>query len=292
MDPDTSETGGLMTVRVLLETENVRLGVFTCPPGDEAWHTLNNVGANAHVVFPGTPVRIARGRRGPQVADNTWVMLYQPDQDYRRHLLDPAGDRCAFVELAPQLLEELGYRTHHVGWAFGQGRVTVAAPVWLRMQVLVTGLVTGPPPDPLATEARLLDVVADVVRGPAGAARMVTRPQDRLRVGRRVEDACALLSTGLDEALTLSGLAHKLQVSPFHLARQFREHTGRSVHEYREQARLRTAGAAFLADSRSRLGDVAAAAGFASHSHLTNRFSRAFGMPPSRLRSLTAQVTR
>jgi AraC-like DNA-binding protein len=63
----------------------------------------------------------------------------------------------------------------------------------------------------------------------------------------------------------------------------FREQTGRSIHGYRTEVRLR-ASLGRIADGE-RLADVAAAVGFASHAHLTDKFRRAYGVSPHEWRA-------
>jgi AraC-like DNA-binding protein len=279
--------------RDLLTTDSISLGVFCCPPADPAWARVNNIGANAHVVFPGTPVRISRGRREPQVADSNWAVLYRPGQDYRRHLVHPDGDRCAYVEIRPALLDELVAASDLAGQVFAAGRATVPPSAWLQLQLAVAGTARHAA-DRVTVESRAMEAVRQVVHGPRpGSSVRRARPPASARVAhrsrRRVEDACELLASDLDRRMTLTDLARLLQVSPYHLARQFRERTGQTVHGYREQARLRAAGASCLGCPGVRLADVAATVGFASHSHLTTRFSRMFGVPPSGLRALVAE---
>src|SRR3954471_10493123 len=95
-----------MASRVLLETAKLRLGEFTCAPGDPAWDAVNtNMGAWPHVVFPRTAVAIAQeGARSVLVTPNH-VVYYKPHQRYRRGLRDPLGDRCLWVEVTPELIE-------------------------------------------------------------------------------------------------------------------------------------------------------------------------------------------
>ncbi len=99
-----------------------------------------------------------------------------------------------------------------------------------------------------------------------------------------VEDAKALLAERFAERLTLESVAREVHTSPFHLARMFRRRTGFALHEYRTQLRLRAAVDRF--DGGDSLAGVAVACGFASHSHLTDAFRRAFGTTPSAFRDL------
>lgn len=85
------------------------------------------------------------------------------------------------------------------------------------------------------------------------------------------------------EPLELGELAERTGTSVFHACRVFRRVTGQSMHQLRAEVRLRHA-LALLLDSSMELADIAAATGFASQSHLTNRFRDRFGTTPARAR--------
>jgi AraC-like DNA-binding protein len=77
-------------------------------------------------------------------------------------------------------------------------------------------------------------------------------------------------------------IAARVGTSPFHLARVFRRDAGQTIHAYVHQLRLRTALARVM--DREDLSRVAADLGYASHSHFTALFRRAFGVPPTAAR--------
>jgi AraC family transcriptional regulator len=102
---------------------------------------------------------------------------------------------------------------------------------------------------------------------------------------------------------SLEAIAGMVDTSPFHLARVFRRLTGRTIHDYRNQIRLcralellesqapegrgRADKTGALSPRRRHLPvDLTALAlelGFASHSHFTTAFGKAFGVPPSEI---------
>ena len=82
---------------------------------------------------------------------------------------------------------------------------------------------------------------------------------------------------------SLDRIAATLHVSPYHLARLFREQTGYTVHGFRNQVRLRSA-LDRVRDPGTDLSSLAADLGFSSHSHFTKAFRAAFGVTPSALR--------
>ena len=79
------------------------------------------------------------------------------------------------------------------------------------------------------------------------------------------------------ESTPLAELADRVGVSVFHACRVFRRVTGRAMHEVRSELRLRHA-LALLLDSRRELAEISAMTGFASQSHLSNRFRARFGV--------------
>lgn len=92
------------------------------------------------------------------------------------------------------------------------------------------------------------------------------------------------------EPTSLASLASQAGVSVFHACRVFRRVTGAGFHAYRGELRLRHA-LALLVDGRAPLASVAADAGFASQSHLTNRFRARFGTTPAKMRASGSRTT-
>jgi AraC-like DNA-binding protein len=128
--------------------------------------------------------------------------------------------------------------------------------------------------DELALAEALCDAAAPEPRDPAAPSRRDRAIADELAFHLRVRFA---------GPASLSSLAAAAGVSPFHACRVFRRATGAGIHAYRRELRLRHA-LAMLIDGRSPIADVAAETGFASQSHLTNRFRERFGVTPARAR--------
>ena len=88
------------------------------------------------------------------------------------------------------------------------------------------------------------------------------------------------LEENLGRSVTLEELAHRANLGPFHLARVFRDEVGMPPHAYQMQARLGRARSLLLQGWP--VARVARETGFADQSHLTRRFKRLVGVPPSR----------
>jgi AraC family transcriptional regulator len=102
---------------------------------------------------------------------------------------------------------------------------------------------------------------------------------------RPVMEAIRHMQRHYAREITLSELAARVHLSPFHLARRFKQTTGMSPHQYLIEMRVNAARALLEAGSGQRsLAEIAAAVGFADQSHLTRHFKRRFGVTPSEAR--------
>lgn len=113
-------------------------------------------------------------------------------------------------------------------------------------------------------------------------------PPDRGPVRRAERDLAEALEFEVHRDptadLPLETLAARVGVSMYHACRTFRRATGSTLGGYRREVRLRLA-LALLLDGGLPVGEIALRAGFASQSHLTNRFRERFGAPPGALRA-------
>jgi len=102
---------------------------------------------------------------------------------------------------------------------------------------------------------------------------------------RAVADALRYIHTNYSRDLSLNDLAEAVHLSPFHLARLFKEALGVSPHQYLIQVRVNSARSLLSAGSGERsLAEVASAVGFADQSHLTRHFKRILGITPKQFR--------
>ncbi|MEN1705451.1 MAG: AraC family transcriptional regulator [Planctomycetota bacterium] len=145
----------------------------------------------------------------------------------------------------------------------------------------------GLDPDPMWVDETSLDLMADAL---ATAFALRAEPRKRRRSStvvdqvECVEAAKSFLASQMTEPLSLDDVARHVGLSPYHLSRIFREHTGVPVHRYLTRLRLRDA-LERLANGAEDLTDLALDLGYASHSHFTDTFRREFGMPPSAVRA-------
>jgi AraC-like DNA-binding protein len=238
------------------------------------------------LVFPRTSVVIHQAGHAPVVADPTRVILYNRGQEYTRRALSERGDECEWFALPPSLLAAV-MREHDAGvddrldrpftWTHG----AIDPATYLLQRRVSQHLLRSPSPSRLFVEESIV-LLAARCAVPPGATRAVRR-ETTAREHRDLAEACrVLLARHLGERLSLLEVAAHVGASPFHLARVFRQDTGLSLSDYAHRLRLQTALERVM--DGDDLARVAADLGYASHSHFTALFRRAFGASPSAVR--------
>jgi AraC-like DNA-binding protein len=263
--------GDHVRITPLYRSPVASLGAFWCPPDDVRWEQENHVGDVAHVIFPAMPVWIAADGDDPALAGPNHAMFFNAGDVFRRRRFNGRGDRNHFLVVSDDTMH---------GWLAGR-RVPKAVGKLLPrpyMTVRAIARAVADGAEALWVEEQLLALGHATVAGAFGH-----RDHRLRRTPAVVEEAKALLTERFSERLTLDEVGRAVNVSPFHLARSFRRHTGYTLHEYRTQLRLRAA-LERLAQGDEDLVHIARAVGYSSHSHLTASFRRVFGVAPSRLR--------
>jgi len=93
----------------------------------------------------------------------------------------------------------------------------------------------------------------------------------------------AILNRRLGEPLSLADISKAIGVSPYHLCRVFRRHTGVPIHRYRDRLRLFASLDMILERTHSVL-DIALTLGYANEAHFSDAFRRTFGTRPGAYR--------
>lgn len=120
------------------------------------------------------------------------------------------------------------------------------------------------------------------------------RPTDPVRADRvhmsraKLNRVMEFVEARLDRALSLHDLARVADLSPFHFSRVFKLTTGETPYHFVCSRRLARA-QQLLIERDMPLAELALACGFASQSHFTAAFSKAFGTSPGRYRRVRAQ---
>lgn len=216
------------------------------------------LGRNAYVTPPGYLMLINPGEphtgQAAREGGFSYLALYPTLEDLRR-----------FAEDSDLLGGTLSFPRTHVR------DEAVHAGLWR-----AAGLATG---DPLTHETAFVAVLRELLRRHATCDAHPTGPAHARREVLRARD---YLHAHLEERITLSELAQAAGLSPYHLARLFKDTLGLPPHQYLEGLRVRRA-RNLLAEGRT-CADAALAAGFSSQSHLNRSFKRILGVTPAAYR--------
>jgi AraC family transcriptional regulator len=272
---------------LVFDGDLTRVGAFRCHPSHPSFHD-SGPARNFCFVFPRTAVKIHHEHEPAFVANPNVVTFYNRGQPYLRSSISTEGDRCDWFGVDIDVVRDV-VRTHdpsvdqrpEAPFRFTRGWSD--AYTYLLQRRVFEHLVKGETTDALAIEESILTLFGSVIqsayRMPPVAARSFGSKQ--VETVRHVE---FLLSTRLDECMTLRNIAKEVAISAYHLCRVFHRATGSTLHEYRERLRLRQSLENLLESDRP-LVDIALDAGFSSHSHFTSTFRREFSQTPSKVRA-------
>lgn len=270
---------------IVFETPLVRAARFRCDAGDSRFHDSGPAG-NCAVVFPRTAVWIQYSGSKSFVADPSIATIYNPGQEYSRRVISADGDRCEWFGVSSDIaldiaarLDQRAYDRHER--PFRAELAPVDRRLYFTQRALFRLLEKGEV-DSLKAEEAIIEIVALVMSNAYGKRKPIDAGGNDLQIDL-VERAKALLLQHLYAKQSLNDLAFELGVSAFHLCRIFRKQTGRTLHEYKTDLRLRTA----LEPLESRSADLSRIAlelGFSSHSHFTACMRSRFGVTPSAVR--------
>lgn len=110
------------------------------------------------------------------------------------------------------------------------------------------------------------------------------RPEEDQNLRPWLADARRWLDANRFGNVRLKACAEAVGAHPSHLAREFRNAFGMTVGDYLRDRRLEWAYEQILNDDR-KVADIAVAAGFADHAHLSRLFKQRYGVSPSTLRN-------
>jgi len=292
--PDLHEPVQTLRVTPLHHSGCVAIYDVRCRPSDfargpEEWSLTDQI------VFPRRGVFVHETRGQTIVADANRALFFNRGETYRVAHPACSGDDCTVFAFEAALLAEAVSEREPARGA-GQGspfRFTHApsddSVFALHERLRHAALDAGG--GELAIDEAAVQLLGALL-GAAYRGRDPVPRRTRASTARaqheQVERTSLFLATHLGEDLSLAAVARAVHSSPFHLARVFRREAGLSIHQYRHRLRLRQA-LVRIAEGELDLAALALTLGFASHSHLTDSFRRAFGAPPSAYRkSLSA----
>jgi AraC-like DNA-binding protein len=241
------------------------------------------------IVFPRTSVTITHAGKAPVVADPNVIMFYNNGQIYSRGKLSEAGDLCEWFGFGSELVADAirsfdPYVDDHPFEPFQFSHGPSDTTSYLLQRLVVNHILEAQRPNELFIEETVLEVLKRVVEYSYRQRGIFPKQMKSLAEKEVVDAIQKLLVTRFQQNLSLEQIATQLNYSLFHLCRLFRKHTGRNIHQYLTQLRLRTS-LEYVTQANTDLTSLALKLGFASHSHFTESFHKTFGTPPSELRN-------
>lgn len=280
--------------RLIFVGKTLQIGEWRCYPDSSLWGEENIAGHLPMLVFPRTSVQIQQASRELTVTTTNQIMYYNKDQTYYRGLVSRRGDICEYYYVCPQVLAEmfasLGVpEPSDLEAPFHMSHGPCDSHSFLVQRALYRYLSTTTNPDPILVEESFLSILPRLLR----QAVLLEPGRQRLRSSTirhrrfQVEVAKEFLTKNWHRSIALDDIAKECECSVFHLCRIFKECTGLSIVQFLSKLRLHNALEPVI-DTDTDLIHIAIRSGFCSHSHLTRRFGRAFGLPPSEVRQLSA----
>jgi AraC family transcriptional regulator len=272
-----------------------RIGQFRRGPRHPGFGGLHQT-SGALMVFPRTSVTITFAGQEPVVADPNVVMFYNRGQVYSRGKLSESGDLCDSFGFDPALVADAirpydAYVDDEPMQPFSFSHGPSDTNSYLLQRLVVNHILKDEPVDRLFIEETILRVLKQVIDNRFRQHAVLPAKKHTGSEKETVEAIQKLVGTRFEQNLSLEEIAGQLNYSPFHLCRIFHKYTGKSIHKYLKQLRLR-ASLEYISQPNTDLTDLALKIGFASHSHFTEAFRKAFGAPPSKLRNPTRKQMR
>ena len=274
----------------LFRGSDAAIGRFRCPTDHPLFHETGPI-SECLVVFPRTSVWIEHDGERRFVADPTVVTIYNRAQRYVRFPISSYGDRSDWFAVSDDVAREVASRFDPAAADAVRPFRVASAPsspgLYFRQRTAVSQMERGEL-DALAAEEVAMEIVGEVV---ASAYRGRPHAVQRSAPARRrrrdlVAAARAEIAATYSANRGVRDIAAAVGATPFHLCRVFREQTGLSMREFRNELRARRALELLGPDSQDgdSLSMVAHDLGFASHAHLVVMMRRHYGAPPGQIR--------
>ncbi|HEX4684446.1 MAG TPA: helix-turn-helix transcriptional regulator, partial [Gemmatimonadaceae bacterium] len=290
LSPDCSLGCSSLVDSVLFQTAQVAVGAFRCPIAYPSFRDTGPIERHI-VVFPRTGVWIRHAGGRPFLADPSVVTIYNAAQRYERFPESPDGDRCDWFGVSIQVARDIarsfdeGAGDSEVPFRFAVA--PSAASLYARQRRLLRR-VQNDVVDPLEAEEEVMGIVASSL-GRAYehlASPRARRPAAMARRRDLAEATRAELLRTVRENRSVHDIARAVGSSPYHTCRVFHADTGRTLHAYRGELRIRLALERLEHPTEgANLSALAHDLGFSSHSHFVQAMRRHLGVTPSTIRT-------
>lgn len=137
---------------------------------------------------------------------------------------------------------------------------------------------TNPPHSPFYAESAATFLTAHLIQNYATQT-ILPWKHPHILAKQTLQCVVGYVAHHLDEDLSLNTLADLVEMSPFSLARAFKQSTGQTLHQYIIQYRIAQA-KRLLAQPQHSITDISLQVGFQSHSYFSTVFRRTTGVTP------------
>jgi AraC-like DNA-binding protein len=262
--------------------QDVSLGTWTIPGSSEARTSDGPEWGRLAIEIPRSPIRVHREGRRCSLADPTVALIHNAGDRDRRTCVDIRGGTSDWISFEPEVLFEIRPDLEP-SWArpFGSAQVPLPSAMFVLLRSLVELAETREIDANLMRDAALRILEHSLGPFSAGGPRVKREASPAaLDLVERTREPM-VTDPGGDHTLEL--LALHVGCSHYHLARVFHRTSGRTIHDYLVQLRLRLCFFR-VQDASCDLLAVALEHGFSSHSHFTAAFRKSFGITPSAMR--------
>jgi len=274
--------------KTLLKTPLFEFGIFRSEAAF-AGETRTSIALSHLVAFPRHASNITQAGRPTEVATPVGAVFYNRGCEYVATTIGSTLEVTSFLRVdAGVLRDSIGsfdrkvFDRPETPFAFSGG--PIPDDVYVR-RVGIEGRAGASLLDSIEADEEMLRLVHDVVSSAYRARSIRQREKNGKADCEYARWTQQLIAGDFRSSATLTDIAGRIGVSPFHLHRVFKRVVGMTIHEFRDRMRLRSAAGEML-DSRMPLSVIGLRAGYSSQSHFTDSFRKRFGMPPARWRSL------
>ena len=103
-------------------------------------------------------------------------------------------------------------------------------------------------------------------------------PETDIEFNEKIDRIVRFINSNLHTGLSLDSLSSRFFLSKYHLLREFKKHTGYTIHQFIHRKRLITAKS--LLREGMPVSEVCERCGFGDYSNFIRSFKKAFGLPP------------
>jgi AraC-like DNA-binding protein len=275
--------------RLIVQTPIIGIGEYICSP-DHPQFAGGGPETCPYIVFSRLTVKLSPSRGREEICSPVTVNLLDVGDSYGRKPISRTGVHADWIALSPALLREIVREfapeiADTSASVFNRSVAPISARTFVEQRRFFDAF-DGEGADPLAVEEAALCIVTAALREAIGTTQRLPAPSRRrngIRQIELVEAAKQLLSQDCGSQQSILELAQIVHCSPAYLSRTFKRLAGCSLHDYKQQLRLR-ASLDLLCEYRFNGAAIATQLGFSSHSHFTDAFRRAFGITPSQFR--------